>query len=48
MSASREELQLKKDKLVFRDLNGENEPEVTEIESLCVQCGGNVSVIVFI
>ncbi|KAG8190136.1 hypothetical protein JTE90_026704 [Oedothorax gibbosus] len=41
MSASRENLQLGKDKLIFRDLNAEEEPQVTEIESLCLQCGEN-------
>lgn len=27
---------------IFKDLNADQEPEVTEIESLCLQCHKNV------
>lgn len=32
---------------IFEELNADEEPEVTEIESLCLQCHENVSICLF-
>lgn len=33
---------------IFKELNADEEPEVTEIESLCLQCHKNVRYVFFL